>query len=68
MRDHALTPIPPGFVVTKGPCKVAVGARKPRHANRGDAPTTSHAANNTGRVCGNSQHTHVRNLAARGYR
>lgn len=64
----AVTVIPRDFPVTLCRAKVARGARKPQMANRGDAPTTSHAANNTGRVCGNSQHTHVRNLAARGYR
>jgi hypothetical protein len=62
-----LTAIPQGFKVTMGRAKVAVGAHKPRMANRGDAPTTSHAAYYTGRVCGNSQHTTIRNLAAKGY-
>ena len=46
---------------------VAKGARKPRMANRGDAPTTSHAANYTGRIVGTSQHDGVRRLAAKGY-
>lgn len=63
-----VSPIPDGFRVKRYAAKVAMGARKPRMANRGDAPTTSHAANTTGRVCGQGQHQHVRNLAARGYR
>jgi len=46
---------------------VAKGARKPRMANRGDAPTTSHAANYTGRIVGNSQHDAVRRMALKGY-
>lgn len=54
-------------VVKKYPAKVARGAYKPRMANRGDAPTTSHAANYTGRIVGKSQHDTVRSLAARGY-
>ena len=46
---------------------VAKGARKPRMANRGDAPTISHAANRDGRIMGNSQHDAVRRMALKGY-
>lgn len=56
-----------GFVIHRYAAKVARGAYKPKMANRGDAPTTSHAANRDGRIMGNSQHSSVRKLAARGY-
>lgn len=64
---HRESMVPPGYRVKRLPAKVARGAYKPKMANRGDAPTTSHAANRDGRIMGNSQHSSVRKLAARGY-
>lgn len=61
------TVIPDGFQVAICPPRTAAGAHKPRTASRGDAPTTSHAANRDGAICGNPQHATIRNLAARGW-
>lgn len=61
----AVTVIPAGFVITVCKPRQAYGAKKSRMANRGDAPTSSHAAHYTGHVTGNSQHTHTRNCAGK---
>ena len=47
-----LTAIPPGHHIEHGRPVVARGAYKPRMAGRGDAPTDTHAARSTDRVCG----------------
>lgn len=44
--------------------KVALNARKPRMAGRGDAPTTTHAARSTGTVYGTADRAAVQAYAA----
>lgn len=71
-RVRLITPVGPtpdlaNMLIVKCPPKVARGAYKPRMANRGDAPTSTHAAQRTGVVCDRSQHEVVRVLAKRGY-
>jgi hypothetical protein len=66
-ENHELTVIPPGFRITKCAMKPARGATKKRLANRGDAPTNTHAARNDGVIFRNGPHHATRALAARGW-
>lgn len=61
------TIVPVGFKVGRGKVMVARGAYKPRLANRGDAPTSTHAAQSGKVVFANSQHRATRALAYRGW-
>lgn len=55
---YLLSPIPArvdtvdttGVKITQCPARVARGAYKPKIANRGDAPTISHASRTTGTI------------------
>jgi hypothetical protein len=65
--NHDLTVIPLGLRVKRYPAKWANGARKARLANRGDAPTTTHAARSADVIFRNGPHHATRALAARGW-
>lgn len=67
MRDHTATVIPPGFRITQCKAMVAHGARKARYAARGDAPTSTHAAQSAKAIFANGPHHATRALAARGW-
>jgi len=62
------TPDMSNMLVTKCPTKIARNAYKKRLANRGDAPTDTHAARYTATVCKSSSHDGVRKLARKGWR
>lgn len=61
------TVVPAGFRIARGLPMVARGAYKPKLANRGDAPTSTHAAQSAKVVFATAQHRNVRSLAARGW-
>ena len=59
--------IPAHMKITRLPARVAQGARKPKIANRGDAPTMGHAARYTKTVAAQADRRVIRSLAARGW-
>ena len=61
------TVVPGGFPIQRYPARVAQGARKPRFAPRGDAPSVGHAARTTAQVFDTADRRETRNLAARGW-
>jgi hypothetical protein len=66
--DRENTVIPAHFIVRMCPARVAQGARKSRLANRGDAPTMTHAARDTKTLARKANHNQIRAIAARGWR
>jgi hypothetical protein len=55
-----------GVKITKCPVRVANGARKQRMANRGDAPTLTHAIRTSGTIRGMSDRRALQAYASKG--
>jgi hypothetical protein len=68
LTKHDVVEIPAHMRVTQLPARVAYGARKPKIANRGDAPTLGHAARDTKTVAAQADRRVIRSLAAIGWR
>ena len=68
-REPAYTNVVPAYNtrIVQGRAIWAAGARKARLSNRGDAPTTSHAAQSARVIFANGAHHATRALAARGW-
>jgi hypothetical protein len=69
MRDHENTPIPQGFIILRCPTRQPwISGKHKRYANRGDAPTMTHAARDTKTLARKANHNQIRAIAARGWR